>query len=53
MKWDDIYKAIGKSGYSGYMAMDYIPVGDEVESLIKAVTQMRKDLNSVSEHEAT
>jgi hydroxypyruvate isomerase len=45
MKWDDIYKAIGKSGYSGYLTFEYLPVGDQVTSLIKAVTQMRKDLN--------
>jgi hydroxypyruvate isomerase len=45
MKWDDIYKAIGKSGYSGYLTFEYLPVGDQVASLIKAVTQMRRDLN--------
>jgi hydroxypyruvate isomerase len=47
MKWDDIYKAIGKTTYAGYIALEYRPVGDEVDSLIKAVTQMRGDLNSV------
>ncbi len=46
MKWDDIYKAIGKSGYTGYIALEYTPEGEAVESLTKAVTQMRKDLNS-------
>jgi len=45
MKWDDIYKAIGKSGYSGYLTFEYLPLEDQVASLIKAVTQMRKDLN--------
>jgi hydroxypyruvate isomerase len=48
MKWDDIYKAIGKTSYAGYIALEYKPAGDEVESLIKAVTQMRSDLNAVS-----
>jgi hydroxypyruvate isomerase len=48
MNWDDIYKAIGKTDYSGYIAMEYRAVGDEVESLIKSVTRMRKDLNSVT-----
>ena len=52
MKWGDIYKVIGKSGYSGYITMEYIPEGDEVDSLIKSVTQMRRDLNSVSDQEA-
>lgn len=46
MKWDDIYRAIGKSEYTGYIALEYEPKGeDEVASLITAVTQMRKDLN--------
>ena len=48
MKWDDIYKAIGKSGYSGYLTLEYLPLGDQVASLIKAVTQMRKDLNAAA-----
>lgn len=48
MKWNDIYKAIGKTTYSGYIAMEYRSVGDEVDSLIKAVTQMRSEINSVS-----
>ena len=47
MKWDDIYKAIAKSGYTGYITLEYLPVSDPVDSLIAAVTQMRKDLNSV------
>jgi hydroxypyruvate isomerase len=46
MRWDDIYKAIGKTNYGGYIALEYSPLGDEVQSLIKAVTQMRSDLNS-------
>jgi len=46
MKWDDIYRAIGKSEYAGYIALEYEPKGDEVESLIAAVTQMRKGLNA-------
>jgi hydroxypyruvate isomerase len=49
MKWDNIYKAIGKTNYSSYIAMEYRSVGDEVDSLIKAVTQMRSDINSASE----
>jgi hydroxypyruvate isomerase len=45
MKWHDIYKAIGKSGYSGYLTFEYLPQGDQVASLIKSVTEMRRDLN--------
>lgn len=46
MKWDDIYRAIGKSEYAGYIALEYEPKGDEVASLIAAVTQMRQGLNA-------
>jgi hydroxypyruvate isomerase len=46
MKWDDIYRAIGKTEYAGYIALEYEPKGDEVQSLIAAVTQMRKGLNA-------
>lgn len=49
MKWDEIYKAIGKAHYAGYIALEYEPQGDEVASLIQAVTQMRNDLNSAAE----
>jgi hydroxypyruvate isomerase len=45
MKWSEIYKAIGKSGYSGYLTFEYLPQGDQAASLIKAVTEMRRDLN--------
>ena len=48
MKWDEIYKAIGKTDYSGYIAMEYVSKQDAVDSLIKAVTQMRSNLNSVA-----
>jgi hydroxypyruvate isomerase len=48
MKWGDIYKAIGKSSYAGYIAMEYRPEGDEVASLIKAITQMRAGINSAA-----
>jgi len=45
MKWHDIYRAIGKSSYGGYLTLEYLPVEDQVASLIKAVTEMRKDLS--------
>ncbi len=49
MKWDDIYKAIGKTGYAGYIALEFLPLSDEVTSLKRALTQMRQDLNGVSD----
>ncbi len=46
MNYDNIYKAIQKTGYSGYITMEYLPVGDQVASLTKSVTEMRKCVNS-------
>ncbi len=40
MPWDSIYSAIANSGYSGYIAMEYLPVGDQVASLKKALAQL-------------
>ena len=48
MDYDKIYRAIAKTGYSGYIAMEYLPLGDEVISLKKAVTDMRRSLNGVT-----
>ena len=47
MKWADLYTAIGKSSYAGYVALEYLPVPvDQASSLIKAVTAMRSSLNA-------
>ena len=46
MKWDEIYRTIGKAAYAGYLTMEYLPKGDEVDSLIKSLTQMRAGLNA-------
>ncbi|MBV9612108.1 MAG: TIM barrel protein [Acidobacteriaceae bacterium] len=51
MKWGDIYKAIAKNEYNGYITMEYMPEGDEVDSLTSAVTQMRSDLNAAATRE--
>lgn len=51
MKWDDIYRAIGRTGYSGYIALEYSPEGDEVESLMRAITQLRQDVNAAAPKE--
>jgi hydroxypyruvate isomerase len=47
MNYDNIYKAIAKTGYSGYIAMEYLPLGDEAASLKKALIDMRKSLAAV------
>lgn len=41
LDYDNIYKAIQKTGYSGYITMEYTPLGDPVESLKKSVDAMR------------
>jgi hydroxypyruvate isomerase len=47
MKWADLYTAIAKSTYAGYIALEYLPVPvDQAGSLIKAVTAMRSSLNA-------
>ena len=44
MNYQNIYKAIQKTGYSGYVAMEYLPLGDPVESLTKALNEFRTAL---------
>lgn len=41
MNYENIYKAIRKTGYSGYVCMEYLPLGDQVASLTKSVKDMR------------
>jgi hydroxypyruvate isomerase len=50
MKWPELYTAIGKSTYAGYVAFEYLPIPvDQASSLIRAVTAMRSSLNAASE----
>jgi hydroxypyruvate isomerase len=52
MKWTELYTAIGKSTYAGYIALEYLPVPvDQVSSLIKSVTAMRSALNQTTKAE--
>jgi hydroxypyruvate isomerase len=44
INFDNIYKAISKLNYEGYIAMEYLPLGDPVRSLIKSVDAMRDSL---------
>ena len=44
MNYPYLYKEIQKAGYKGYLTMEYIPLGDQVKSLIAAVDSMRKAL---------
>jgi hydroxypyruvate isomerase len=44
MNYDNIYKAIKKLNYKEYITMEYIPIGDPVASLKKAVDGMRASI---------
>jgi hydroxypyruvate isomerase len=41
MNYENIYRAIKKTGYSGYVTMEYLPLADQGASLAKAVKEMR------------
>ncbi len=41
MNYGNIYQAIRKTGYAGYVTMEYLPVGDQRASLKKAVADMK------------
>jgi hydroxypyruvate isomerase len=41
MNYANIYAAIKKTPYAGFMTMEYIPVGDQAASLSKAVRELR------------
>jgi hydroxypyruvate isomerase len=45
MNYANIYKAIAKTGYDGYITMEYIPTKEPVQSLQTAVTGMRESIN--------
>lgn len=44
MNYSNIYKAIAAAGYDSYITMEYLPKGEPIESLKKAVTEMRAAL---------
>jgi len=46
INYPNIYKAIGKTGFAGYLAMEYLPLGDQAASLTKAVDGFRAALAS-------
>lgn len=44
MNYPNIYKAIAKTGYSGYICMEYLPLADQTASLTKSLNEMRASL---------
>jgi hydroxypyruvate isomerase len=51
MNYANIYKAIQKTGYSGYICMEYLPLADPVPSLSKAIDEMRANVASLAANE--
>ena len=47
MNYTDIYKAIQKTGFTGYLTMEYLPLGEPAASLIKAVDGFRAALVTI------
>jgi len=45
INYHNVYKAIQKTGYSGYVAMEYLPLGEQVDSLTKALADFRSTLS--------
>jgi len=41
LNWSNIYGAIRKTGYAGYVTMEYLPTGEQVASLTKALNEFR------------
>ena len=41
INYHNVYKAIQKTGYAGYVAMEYLPLGEPVQSLTKALNDFR------------
>ena len=46
INYPNVYKAIQKSGYTGYVAMEYLPIGDQVDSLTRSLNGFRAALES-------
>lgn len=44
INYANVYKAIQKAGYAGYICMEYMPLGEPVASLKKSVDEMRSNL---------
>ncbi len=40
----NVYKAIAKTGFSGYLTMEYLPLGDQIASLTKAIDGFRSSI---------
>jgi hydroxypyruvate isomerase len=46
INYRNVYKAIQKTGYKGYVTMEYLPLGDQVASLTKSIDEFRSAIAS-------
>lgn len=46
LNYANIYRAIQKAGFAGYVAFEYSPTGEPIASLTKAVSEMRAALTT-------
>ncbi len=44
LNYANIYRAIAQTGFQGHIAMEYLPVGEQVASLTKAVDELRRSI---------
>ena len=42
LHYANIYRAIAKAGFQGHIAMEYLPLGEQVSSLTRAVGELRQ-----------
>jgi len=42
LNYANIYRAIAQAGFEGHIAMEYLPLGEQVASLTQAVAELRK-----------
>jgi len=45
LHYSNIYKAIAKTAFRGHIAMEYLPLGDQVASLTQAVGELRRAIS--------
>jgi hydroxypyruvate isomerase len=46
IQYANVYKAIQKTGFAGYVTFEYLPVGEQVSSLIKAADGFRSAMRA-------
>jgi hydroxypyruvate isomerase len=46
INYRNVYKAIQKTGFSGYLTMEYLPLAEQTASLIKATDEFRAALSA-------